>query len=108
MKIRPGIVTAREMAKNQRRFPMMANTGAGLSPHPAARRGPPGRGELLLAHAEPVRLARPAPADDPAQDRAGDDDRAEHRDEDADDQDEGEAADDRRAEGVQDRRRDET
>src|SRR4051794_35477642 len=98
MKIRPGIVTTRERAKNQRRFPMMSNTGAGLSPHPAARRGPPGRRELLLADAEPVGLARPAPADDPAQDRPGHDDRAEHRDEDADDQDEGEPADRRRAE----------
>src|SRR6188474_1354878 len=59
--------------------------------------------ELVLAQAIERRLARPLLADDPAQDRAGDDDRAEHRDEDADDQDEGEAADDRRAEGVQDR-----
>ena len=32
MKIRPGIVMARDSAKNQLRFPMMSNTPARLSP----------------------------------------------------------------------------
>ena len=67
---------------------------------PRAGRRPDGteRDELVVAQAVQRRLARPLLADDPAQDRPGHDDRAEHRDEDADDQDEGEAADDRRAE----------
>src|SRR3954452_22624116 len=98
MKTRPGIVTRREIRKNQRFLPMMSNTRASLSPEAAAARRADARHELLLADAVEARLPRPRPRDDGAQDGAGDDDRAEHRDQDADDQDQGEAADRRRAE----------
>src|SRR6516165_5163476 len=105
MKIRPGIVMMSERRENQRRFPMMSNTPARLAPS----RWPhgPHRDELLVAQAPQRWSSCPFLADDPAQDRAGHDDRAEHRDEDAQDQDEGEAPDHGRAERVQDRRGDE-
>ena len=64
----------------------------------APRVGPMGRTAPRATNSSSRRpysdgLARPVLADDHAQDRAGHDDRAEHRDEHADDQDEREAAD---------------
>src|SRR3954467_7830780 len=81
---------------------MMSNTRARLAP--AGRPGGTERGELIVAETVERRLPGPLLADDPAQDRPRDHDRAEHRDEDADDQDEREATDDRRPERVQDGR----
>src|SRR5690242_4886429 len=105
MKMKPGIVISAEKRKNQRRRPMMSNTTAGLSSGGATtdRTGE----EFLLRYAVVARLAGPVLTHDDTQDRAGDGDRGEHRDEHADDQDEREAADRRAAEPVQDRRRDE-
>src|SRR5262245_53331110 len=105
MKSRPGIVMMAEKRKYQRLLPMMSNT---------PRLAPDGRSagaagyELFLGHAVQRRTPSPLLGDDPAQDRPGDDDRAEHRDEHADDQHEREAADHRRSEDVQDRRGDQT
>src|SRR4051794_21533280 len=105
MKKRPGIVTRREIRKNQFRLAMMSNTRAGLSPDPAADLTGT-RDELLGADAVQPGSTRPRLEDDRAEDRAGDDDRAEHRDEDTEDQDESKTADRRRAEQVEDRRGD--
>src|SRR3954462_10207410 len=104
MKIRPGIVTAREIAKNQFLFPMMSNTPAGLSSE-ATRHGP--SDELRFGHAVQPRLARRVPRHDEPEHGPRDRDRREHRDEDADDQRQAEAADRRRPEQEQDRRGDE-
>src|SRR5215212_334256 len=102
MKIRPGMVTRSEIRKNQFRLAMMSNTRAGLSPDPAADLAG-ARDELLGADAVEPGPSRPRLNDDRAEDRAGDDDGAEHRDEHAEDQDEGEPPDRRRAEQVEDR-----
>src|SRR5215210_9417748 len=92
MKSRPGMVTIAERMKNHRRLPTMSNT-AGLAAEPGPPRG--SRRELVLADPVEPGLARPFVADDHAQDRAGDDDRGEHRAQDADDEDQGETLDHR-------------
>src|SRR5215212_4655612 len=103
MKISPGIVTSAEIRKNQRRLPMMSNTRARLASQPRPAGQPRSRHKLLVAHSVQACLARPVPEHDRAEDRASDDDRAEHRDEDAEDQDEREATNRRRAEEIEDR-----
>src|SRR5829696_7574487 len=84
MKMRPGMVRSAEKRKNHLRRPTTSNTTAGLSPDRSAtdRSGE----EFLLGNPVVARLSGPVLADHDAQDRSGDGDCCEHRDEDADDQ----------------------
>src|SRR3954447_24441542 len=83
---------------------MTSNTPASFSPEARTEARP--RDELLVADAEQPSPTDGLALDDEPEDRPGDGDRREHRDEHADDQHEREAADDRRAEPIEDERGD--